>query len=193
MASSDTGSHPFFQCGQGAAAHLGVARLFVAAANTNNVYSVGVTESNELRVLESINAAMTPRHPLGMTPSALALSRDGNQLYVVCSDANAVAVVDISQARADVRGFIPTGWYPTAARALASDKLVILSGRGLRSYPNPKDLILPKLPRPAMRVSSPKSMSARSRLARSASCRRLATRNLTLIQRRFSPTRLTTT
>jgi len=113
-----------------------VARLFVSSANTNNVYSVGVTASKSLRVLESINVAMTPRHPLGMTPSALALSPDGKQLYVVCSDANAVAMVDISQDRADVHGFIPTGWYPTAARALANGKLVILSGRGLRSYPN---------------------------------------------------------
>jgi YVTN family beta-propeller protein len=113
-----------------------VARLFVSSANTNNVYSVGVTANKSLRVLESINVAMTPRHPLGMTPSALALSPDGKQLYVVCSDANAVAMVDISQDRAGVHGFIPTGWYPTAARALANGKLVILNGRGLRSYPN---------------------------------------------------------
>jgi YVTN family beta-propeller protein len=115
-----------------------VGRLFVSSANTNNVYSIGVAASKSLRVLESINMAMTPRHPLGMTPSALALSPDGKQLYVVCSDANAVAMVDISQDRADVHGFIPTGWYPTAARALANGKLVILNGRGLRSYPNPK-------------------------------------------------------
>ena len=112
-------------------------RLFVAAANTNNVYSVGVTESGEMRALETINVAMTPRHPLGMTPSGLALSADGNQLYIACSDANALAVADISQPRADVRGFIPTGWYPTAARAVAGNRLVILSGRGLRSYANP--------------------------------------------------------
>jgi DNA-binding beta-propeller fold protein YncE len=115
-----------------------VGRLFVSSANTNNVYSIGVAASKSLRVLESINVAMTPRHPLGMTPSALALSPDGKQLYVVCSDANSVAMVDVSQARADVRGFIPTGWYPTAARALANGKLVILNGRGLRSYPNPE-------------------------------------------------------
>jgi Uncharacterized conserved protein len=115
-----------------------VARLFVSTANTNNVYSIGVTASKDLRVLESINVAMTPRHPLGMTPSALALSADAKQLYVVCSDANAVAVVDISQDRADVRGFIPTGWYPTAARTVANGKLVILNGRGLRSYSNLK-------------------------------------------------------
>ena len=34
-------------------------------------------------------------------------------------------------------GFIPTGWYPTAARALPSGALVVLNGKGLRSYPNP--------------------------------------------------------
>ena len=81
---------------------------------------------------------MTPRQPLGMTPSALALSADGNRLYVVCSDANAVAVVDVSQDRSDVLGFIPTGWYPTAARALADGRLVVLNGRGSRSFPNPQ-------------------------------------------------------
>ena len=50
-----------------------IARLFVSAANTNSVYAFGVSESNELRLVESINVATTPREPLGMTPSALAL------------------------------------------------------------------------------------------------------------------------
>ena len=115
-----------------------VARLFIAAANTNSVYAVAVSESNELRLVETINLAMTPRQPLGMTPSALALSPDGKRLYAVCSDANAVAVVDVSEDRSDVLGFIPSGWYPTAARSLADGRLVILNGRGLRSFPNPK-------------------------------------------------------
>ena len=114
-----------------------VARLFVAAANTNSVYAVGVSASNELQVVENINLSMTPRQPLGMTPSALALGSDGNRLYVVCSDANAVAVVDVSQDRSDVLGFVPTGWYPTAARGLSDGRLVVLNGRGLRSLPNP--------------------------------------------------------
>jgi YVTN family beta-propeller protein len=115
-----------------------VARLFIAAANTNSVYTVGVSESNELRLVETINLAMTPRQPVGMTPSALAVSAQGDRLYVVCSDANAVAVVDIAQDRSDVLGFIPTGWYPTAARALEDGRLVVLNGRGLRSFPNPQ-------------------------------------------------------
>jgi YVTN family beta-propeller protein len=115
-----------------------VARLFIAAANTNSVYTLGISESNELALVETINVAMTPRQPVGMTPSALALSPDGKRLYVVCSDANAVAVVDVSGDRSDVLGFIPTGWYPTAARSLSDGRLVVLNGRGLRSFPNPQ-------------------------------------------------------
>lgn len=115
-----------------------IARLFVSAANTNNVYTYGISESNELRVVESINVATSPREPLGMTPSALALATDGKRLYVVCSDANAVAVVDVSQDRSQVLGFVPTGWYPTAARSLPDGRLVVLNGRGGGSLPNPQ-------------------------------------------------------
>ena len=101
-----------------------------------NVFALGVTAAKEVNVVESINIAMTPRQPLGMTPSALGLSADGKRLFVACSDANAAAVVDIAEARSRVEGFIPTGWYPTAVRALANGTLVVLNGKGLRSYPN---------------------------------------------------------
>jgi len=113
------------------------ARIFVSAANTNSVYAVGVSESGDLHVLESINVSTTPNHPLGMTPSALALSPDQSRLFVVCSDANAAAVVDVTEAHSRVLGFIPTGWYPTAAKALADGRLVVLNGKGSRSYANP--------------------------------------------------------
>ncbi len=111
-------------------------RIFVAAASTNNVVAVGVSSGKELSVAESINVAMTPRQPLGMTPSALGLSADGKRLFVACSDANAAAVIDVSEGRSRVEGFIPTGWYPTAVRALPNGTLVLLNGKGLRSYPN---------------------------------------------------------
>jgi DNA-binding beta-propeller fold protein YncE/phospholipase C len=113
-------------------------RIFVTAGNTNRVYVVGLTEAKEMRMVESINVALTPRQPAGMTPSALALSADQKRLHVVCSDAAAVAVVDISMARSQVAGFVPTGWYPTAARVLSDGRLLVLNGRGARSYPNPK-------------------------------------------------------
>ncbi len=113
------------------------ARLFVAAANTNNVYSVGVTPAKELSVVESINVSMTARQPFGMTPSGLALSADKKRLFVVCSDANTVAAVDVSADRSHVEGFIPVGWYPTAVRALPSGGLVVINGKGGGSHPNP--------------------------------------------------------
>jgi YVTN family beta-propeller protein len=116
-----------------------VARLFVAASNTNSVYTFGVNEAAELTPIESINVAMTPRQPLGMTPSALALSPDGKSLYVVCSDANALAAVDVTMARSHVTGFLPTGWYPTGVRTLRDGRITVLNGRGLRSYANAKN------------------------------------------------------
>ena len=113
------------------------ARLFVAAANTNNVYSFGVTSDGQLNQLESINVSLSPMHPLGMTPSALAANKEGTSLYVVCSDANAVAVADISGAPSAVKGFIPTGWYPTAVRVLADGEIAAVNGKGLGSRANP--------------------------------------------------------
>jgi len=120
-------------------------RLFVAAANTNRVFVVGIDDTKEMKQIESINVAMTARSPLGMTPSAVALSPDQTRLYVACSDANVLAVADISDIRSRVLGFIPTGWYPTAARVLADNRILVLNGRGMQSYPNP-DYAGPKQP-----------------------------------------------
>ncbi len=111
-------------------------RLFVAAANTNSVFTVGLTDNGDMRRLETINVAITPNQPLGMTPSALSLDASGKRMYVACSDANAVASVDISKARSVVQGFIPSGWYPTAVSVLPDNRVVILNGRGLGSHPN---------------------------------------------------------
>jgi len=112
-------------------------RLFITAGNTNRVYSVGISDSKEMKLLEAINVAMFPRQPFGMTPSALALSPDLDRLHVVCSDANALAVVDVSETSSRVIGFIPTAWYPAAARVLPDNRVVIFNGRGPRSFPNP--------------------------------------------------------
>jgi DNA-binding beta-propeller fold protein YncE len=105
------------------------ARLFVAAANTNNVYVAGLTAENALTLVGTINVSMTPWQPAGMTPGALALSRDGKRLFIACSDANAVAVADVSDVETRALGFIPTGRYPTAVRVLADSRLVVLNGK----------------------------------------------------------------
>ncbi|MBV9766532.1 MAG: bifunctional YncE family protein/alkaline phosphatase family protein [Acidobacteriaceae bacterium] len=113
-----------------------VGRLFVTASNTNNVYSLGITQDGQFSLLESINVSMTPMHPLGMTPSALAIDERGTRLYIACSDANAIALSDISATRSRMLGFIPTGWYPTAVRVIG-DEMAVLNGKGLGSRANP--------------------------------------------------------
>jgi len=115
------------------------ARLFVTLGGENSVVVFGIDENKNLRRVENINIALYPRlQPLGMTPAALALSADQDTLHVVCSDANAIAQVDIRGKRSVVQGFVPTGWYPTAAQVLPNKTLMVLNGRGVRSFPNPQ-------------------------------------------------------
>jgi YVTN family beta-propeller protein len=105
-------------------------RLFVTAGNTNSVFVVGVSDEKELSLLETLSVSMTPQEPAGITPSGLALNSDQTRLIVVCSDANAVAVADVSEQRSHLMGFVPVGWYPTAARILPDGRLLVLNGRG---------------------------------------------------------------
>ncbi len=112
-------------------------RLFATAANTNSVF-VLANEGQALKIVERLNVSLTPRQPMGMTPSALAASEDGRRLFVICSDANALAVADISNPKQSrMLGFVPTGWYPTEVKTLAGGGLLVLNGKGLRSWPNP--------------------------------------------------------
>ena len=111
-------------------------RLFVSCGNADQV---NVFDLNTLQPLEVIKVGLTPRAPLGSTPNALAASPDGKTLYVANADNNSVCVADISQrGKSRVRGFIPTGWYPTVALVTPDGRKVILgSGKGTGSRPNP--------------------------------------------------------
>ncbi len=112
-------------------------RLFVACANTNEVW---VADLAARTAKERISIALDPAAPPGSTPNGLGLSPDGRTLLVANADNNSVAVVDVSRpGMSAVRGFIPTGWYPTAA-GFSRDgrRIFILSGRGLTSQANPR-------------------------------------------------------
>ncbi len=108
-----------------------IARLFVAASNTNNVYSFGVTKEGVLSPLETINLSLTPMQPLGMTPSALALNKEGNLLYTVCSDANAIAVADVSQPISQDRRIRSDRMVSDGGSASSDGGLIVLNGKGL--------------------------------------------------------------
>ena len=112
-------------------------RLFVACANTNAVWAIDV---DGRRAVEQIAIALYPNAPPGSTPTHVSLSPDDSRLLVANADNNTVAVVDVSKAgNSHVDGFIPTGWYPTAAMfSRDASKIFVLSGKGLTSQANPR-------------------------------------------------------
>ena len=119
-------------------------RLFVACANTNAVW---VVDLKAQRATEQIGVALFPNAPPGSTPNALALSPDGATLLVANADNNTVAVVDVSMpGESHVRGFIPTGWYPTGVTFDRDGRRIfVLNGKGLSPTANPRG------PAPGMR------------------------------------------
>jgi YVTN family beta-propeller protein len=110
-------------------------RLFVSCGNADAVL---VLDGRTGQQRERISSALTPKAPMGATPSALALSPDERTLYVANSDNNSVAVVDIEKAGASrVKGFIPTAQYPTMVTVSADGRrLYIGTGKGLNTGPN---------------------------------------------------------
>jgi DNA-binding beta-propeller fold protein YncE len=62
-------------------------RLAVACANTNYVFVLAKDQQGKWHPREKLNLAFTPRQPVGMTPSSLSLTRNGQTLYIACSDA----------------------------------------------------------------------------------------------------------
>jgi DNA-binding beta-propeller fold protein YncE len=112
-------------------------RLAVACANTNYVFILSRDQQGKWQTHERLNLALTPRQPVGMTPSSLSLSANRQTLYIACSDANAIAVADVSAKESKVQGYIPTGWYPTTVRVLHDGRLLVLNGKGSGSHPNP--------------------------------------------------------
>ncbi|GAB4461559.1 MAG: alkaline phosphatase family protein [Armatimonadaceae bacterium] len=110
-------------------------RMFVSCGNSDAVYVVNTEDG---QTSERIAMSLTPNAPAGATPSALALSPDEETLFVVNSDNNCVAVVEVeTPGRSTVKGFIPTAWYPTMVTVAPDGKrLFIGSGKGLGTGPN---------------------------------------------------------
>lgn len=111
-------------------------RIFVSCGNADAVYAYTLADG---KLSEKIRTTLLPKDPTGSTPVALALSPDDKTLYVANADNNDVAVIDVSKpGESKVKGFIPTGWYPTSIHISPDGKkLIVGSGKGVGSHPNP--------------------------------------------------------
>ena len=131
------GLHP-----SGIAASKAGSFVYVANANSDTV-SVISTSSDE--VVETISARPEGRLPFGSGSNALALSPDGETLYVANGTNNCLAVVALGAkaleqhtpegpAASRLRGLIPTGWYPGAVTVSPDGKKLFVAnikGHGL--------------------------------------------------------------
>jgi YVTN family beta-propeller protein len=109
-------------------------RLYVANSNDD---SVSVIDTQTDKEIERISVRLSEDVPPGNSPEGLALS--GDDLYVANAHSNSVAVVALNHrtsqeeglapARSRVKGFIPTGQYPSAL-ALVGQTLFIGNGKG---------------------------------------------------------------
>lgn len=126
----DTGLHP-----SALAVSPGADRVYVANANSD---TVSVLDTRGDRVIATLATGPWRSAPLGSSPNALAVSADGKTLYVANGANNAIAIVRPYEKKNPVRGFIPTGWYPTAVTLGANGReLVVASGYGLGSIAPP--------------------------------------------------------
>jgi YVTN family beta-propeller protein len=108
-------------------------RLYVANSNDDSVSVIDTTTDKEI---ERISVRLSEAVPTGNSPEGLALR--GDDLYVANAHSNSVAVVELSSkahgegwedARSKVRGFIPTGQYPSAV-AVVGQTIFIGNGKG---------------------------------------------------------------
>jgi YVTN family beta-propeller protein len=122
--------------------------LYVANANSD---SVSVIDTRTDAVVETIACRPEAWLPFGSGCNALALSPNGEVLYVANGTNNCVAIVRlgakcIEQVKpgepgvSQVLGLIPTGWYPGAIQASPDGKKLYVAnikGHGTLSQPRP--------------------------------------------------------
>ncbi len=137
-ASLPTGGHP-----DGLLLTKDQSRLYVANANSDTVSVVSAAQDKVINtvLLRPAEARGLP----GASPTGLGLSQDETTLYVSLGDMNAVGVVDT--AAGQVKGYIPTGWYPSAVIAPGSGRLLVANAKGTQTRnPNPTYSIDPSNP-----------------------------------------------
>lgn len=111
--------------------------LYVANAGSD---TVSVVRTADDVIVNTILLRPRPLQNLAgtSTPTGFGLSPDGHTLYVTLGDLNAVAVLAADGANLTLKGYIPTGWYPSAVLAPTENSILFADAKGTTPrYPNP--------------------------------------------------------
>ena len=131
------GTHPAALCFSGDG-HT----LYVALANRDVVAAVDIAPGR-LKLRGLLDTRLPHQTYFGAEPQAIAVSADGERMYVANGGQDAVAVFDprlltrsaAAKGMVEPLGFIPTEWYPTAL-ALSGGKLYVATAKGVGTGPN---------------------------------------------------------
>jgi YVTN family beta-propeller protein len=103
-------------------------RLYVANADDDTISVIDTSTDSVIQTI--LIRPSTVRGLVGATPISMTFSRDEKTLFVVLADYNAVAVVNL--ATKVTEGYIPVGWYPTAASISADGaRLFVANAKGV--------------------------------------------------------------
>ena len=105
------------------------ATLYVANANSD---TISVIDTRTDQVTATLGAKPLPELPFGSAPNALAVSPDGTTLYVANGGNNLLLVLDLPGG--EVRGLIPTGWYPGDVALMANGGLCVANTKGVGGH-----------------------------------------------------------
>jgi len=109
---------------------------YVACSNDN---SVSVIDLERKTSVASFVTAIHPDAPEGSTTNSVCLTPDGKTILAANADNNSLTVADVrNPMQPRPVGFIPVGWYPTKVLMLKDNTVLVLNGKGSRSFANPK-------------------------------------------------------
>src|SRR5207244_12301326 len=83
---------------------------------------VSVIDTRGASLLRSIAIAPFRERKIGLAPTAVALSPDARTLFVTLAGVNAVAAYGLPDDQ--LRGLVPTGWYPTSLDVSADGRAI---------------------------------------------------------------------
>jgi len=128
LASFQTGNHP---TDIALTKNDGIA--YVANANDNSVTMINLKN----RVVKAnVCTSLYPDSPEGSTPDAVCVTPDNKFVLAANADNNSLTVIQPTEEGAKPVGFIPVGWYPTKVMMLKDGTVLVLNGKGNRSFPN---------------------------------------------------------
>jgi DNA-binding beta-propeller fold protein YncE len=128
-------------------------RLYVAESSSD---AVAVISTKTHQILEEIGTT-APKSVFanrqgfkGSSPNSVAVSADGEFLYVTNGGANSVAVIHLapegdgdkgerSGARSELKGLIPTGWYPNSVSVSADGSMLYVVNGKSNAGPAPQN------------------------------------------------------